>query len=129
MFLECLDRAGLAYTCPAGAYRVMADIAEFEWESDVAFCEWMAREVGVAAVPGSSFFREPVRHLIRFHFAKRTETLAEAGERLGRLRERARVAGGGEERAHDALPVGVIGGGPGFDSAVPPLRRASLFRS
>ncbi len=94
VFLECLDRAGLAYTRPAGAYYVMADIAEFGWESDVAFCEWMAREVGVAAVPGSSFFREPVRHLIRFHFAKRVATLAEAGERLGRLRERARTAGG-----------------------------------
>ena len=43
----------------------------------------------MAAVPGSSFFREPVRHLIRFHFAKREETLNAAGERLLRLRERA----------------------------------------
>jgi len=42
----------------------------------------------VAAVPGSSFFHEPVRHLIRFHFAKREETLAEAGERLKTLRDR-----------------------------------------
>ncbi len=72
----------------------MVDIAEFGWESDVAFCEWMAREVGVAAVPGSSFFREPVRHLIRFHFAVRLETLMAAGERLLRLRERARRARG-----------------------------------
>jgi aminotransferase len=47
----------------------------------------MAREVGVAAVPGSSFFREPVRHLFRLHFAKRAETLNAAGERLLRLRE------------------------------------------
>jgi aminotransferase len=49
----------------------------------------MAREVGVAAVPGSSFFREPVRHLFRLHFAKRAETLNVAGERLLRLREKA----------------------------------------
>ena len=50
---------------------------------------WLAREVGVAGVPGSSFFREPVRHLIRFHFAKRAETLDAAGERLLHLREKA----------------------------------------
>lgn len=90
VFLKHLDAAGLAYTRPAGAYYVMVDIAAFGRESDVEFCEWMAREVGVAAVPGSSFFREPVRHLIRFHFAKRTETLVAAGERLLKLREKAR---------------------------------------
>ncbi len=50
-----------------------------------AFAEWLARVVGVAGVPGSSFFREPVRHLIRFHFAKRAETLHAAGERLLKL--------------------------------------------
>ena len=55
-----------------------------------SFCEWMARDVGVAAVPGSSFFSEPVNHLIRFHFAKKTETLVEAGKRLLGLREKAR---------------------------------------
>ena len=90
VFLGYLDAAGLTYTRPDGAYYVMADISEFDCEDDVAFCEWMAREVGVAAVPGSSFFHEPVRHLIRFHFAKRTETLAAAGERLLSLREKAR---------------------------------------
>jgi len=90
VFLKHLDEAGLAYTRPEGAYYVMVDIAEFGWEDDVEFCEWMAREVGVAAVPGSSFFREPVRHLIRFHFAKRTETLVAAGERLVKLRAKAR---------------------------------------
>jgi aminotransferase len=89
VFLKHLDAAGLRYTRPAGAYYVMVNIAEFGRESDVEFCEWMAREVGVAAVPGSSFFREPVRHLIRFHFAKSAETLAAAGERLLKLRERA----------------------------------------
>ena len=90
VFLKHLDEAGLTYTRPEGAYYVMVDIAEFGWESDVEFCEWMAREVGVAAVPGSSFFREPVRHLIRFHFAKRTETLVAAGERLVKLKAKAR---------------------------------------
>jgi aminotransferase len=52
----------------------MLDISESGWDDDVAFSEWLAREVGVAAVPGSSFFREPVKHLIRFHFAKQTQT-------------------------------------------------------
>jgi aminotransferase len=89
LFLGDLEKAGLKYTRPDGAYFVMVDVGEFGWPDDVEFCEWMAREVGVAAVPGSSFFREPVRHLIRFHFAKREETLVAAGERLGRLRERA----------------------------------------
>lgn len=88
IFLKYLDQAGLTYSKPAGAYYVMVDIAEFGWDDDVAFCEWMAQAVGVAAVPGSSFFREPVRHMIRFHFAKRPETLVAAGERLLTLRER-----------------------------------------
>ena len=52
-----------------------------------SFCEWMAREVGVAAVPGSSFFAEPVNRYVRFHFAKRVETLAEAGRRLRTMRD------------------------------------------
>jgi aminotransferase len=88
-FLRYLNAAGLKYTEPEGAYYVMVDLAEFGWKSDAAFCEWLTREVGVAAVPGSSFFHEPVNHLIRFHFAKRTETLAAAGERLLQLREKA----------------------------------------
>jgi aminotransferase len=89
LFLGYLDRAGLSYSRPQGAYYVMADISEFGWKDDVEFCEWLAREVGVAAVPGSSFFHEPVSHLIRFHFAKRSETLIAAGERLLKLREKA----------------------------------------
>ena len=88
LFLKYLDDAGLTYTRPDGAYYVMVDIAGLGLADDMEFCEWMAREIGVAAVPGSSFFREPVRHLIRFHFAKKAETLAAAGERLAGLRER-----------------------------------------
>ena len=88
MFLEHLEAAGLRYTEPQGAYYVMVDISEFGWKSDVAFCEWMAKEVSIAVVPGSSFFHEKVNHLIRFHFAKRAETLAAAGERLLHLRSK-----------------------------------------
>lgn len=88
-FLDCLDAAGLRYTVPQGAYYVMVDISEFGFINDTAFCEWMAREVGVAAVPGSSFFHEPVHHLIRLHYAKRRETLTAAGERLLKLKEKA----------------------------------------
>ena len=90
VFLKYLDQAGLTYTRPQGAYYVMVDIAEFGWADDTEFCEWLAREVGVAAVPGSSFFREPVRHLIRFHYAKQLITLQAAGERLLTLRQKAR---------------------------------------
>ena len=72
--------------------------AAFGWASDVDFCEWLAREVGVAAVPGSSFFREPVRNLIRFHFAKRQATLVAAGERLLKLPERARAGARAQDR-------------------------------
>jgi aminotransferase len=92
VFLKYLDQAGLTYTRPQGAYYVMVDISEFGWDDDTAFSEWLARDVGVAAVPGSSFFREPVKHLIRFHFAKQTTTLQAAGERLLKLREKARKA-------------------------------------
>ena len=92
VFLHYLDQAGLRYTRPQGAYYVLVDIAEFGWADDTAFCEWLTRTVGVAAVPGSSFFREPVRHLIRFHFAKQTATLHAAGAQLLQLRAKARAA-------------------------------------
>ncbi len=88
LFLAGLDAAGLRYTRPDGAYYVMVDISEFGVRSDMDFCDWLARTVGVAAVPGSSFFREPVQHLIRFHFAKREATLREATRRLADLRRR-----------------------------------------
>jgi aminotransferase len=90
IFLQYLDAAGLRYTEPEGAYYVMIDISEFGWKDDIAFCEWMAREIGVAAVPGSSFFHEPVNHLVRLHFAKKPETLESAGERLLKLKLKAK---------------------------------------
>jgi aminotransferase len=87
VFLKALDKAGLTYVTPQGAYYVMVDISELNVRNDTAFCEWLARYVGVAAVPGSSFFVEPINHLIRLHFAKKTETLEAAGERLLNLRK------------------------------------------
>jgi aminotransferase len=87
LFLDALDRAGLRYTRPQGAYYVLVDISEFRSDDDIRFCEWLAKEVKVAAVPGSSFFHEPINHLIRFHFAKKDETLIAAGERLIGLRD------------------------------------------
>jgi len=87
VFLDELEQAGLPFTAPQGAYYVMADISEFGCPDDTTFCEWMARDVGVAAVPGSSFFNEPVRKYIRFHFAKKVQTLRDAGARLRRIRD------------------------------------------
>ncbi len=87
VFLEQLSRAGLPFTTPQGAYYVMADISELGAADDTSFCEWMAREVGVAGVPGSSFFAEPEHRYVRFHFAKRVETLVEAGRRLRKIRD------------------------------------------
>jgi L-glutamine---4-(methylsulfanyl)-2-oxobutanoate aminotransferase len=88
-FLRGLDEAGLKYFRPQGAYYVMVDISEFTVGSDEKFCEWMAKEVGVAAVPGSSFFKEDVNNYIRLHFAKKEETLQAALKQLGQLREKA----------------------------------------
>lgn len=89
LFLKGLDEAGLKYTRPQGAYYVMVDISEFTNGSDLEFCEWLIKEVGVAAVPGSSFFKEDINDYIRFHFAKKEETLIEATKRLSKLREKA----------------------------------------
>lgn len=89
VFLNWLDRAGLSYFPPQGAYYVLVDIGPVVGDrrvDDHAFCDWLARRVGVASVPGSSFFREPVHTYIRFHFAKQEATLNAAGERLLQLR-------------------------------------------
>ena len=88
LFLDGLDRLGIAHTDPQGAYYVMLDIRAYGYESDLDFCEKLAERVGVGAVPGSSFFREPVNHLIRLHFAKRKETLVEALNRLEDMKRR-----------------------------------------
>ena len=82
LFLRGLDTLGIAHTDPQGAYYVLLDIGEYGYGSDLTFCEDLAAKVGVGAVPGSSFFREPVNHLIRMHFAKNDDTLYEALNRL-----------------------------------------------
>ena len=92
-FLEGLDRIGLRHNIPQGTYFVMLDIREFldlpqfSGFTDLEFCEWMIKNIGVAAVPGSSFFREPVNHLIRLHFARQQNTLEEALRRLRKMAE------------------------------------------
>ena len=96
VFVGGLKELGLTYTDPQGAYYVLVDVSEFGVKDDVKFCEWMAQYVGVAAVPGSSFFREDVHHLIRFHFAKKDDTLKEAIRRLATLREKALSVGEAE---------------------------------
>ena len=88
LFLNGLDDIGLNHTDPQGAYYVLMDISEFGYESDLEFCEDMTRLVGVATVPGSSFFREPVNNLIRFHFAKQDSTLYAALNRLESIRKK-----------------------------------------
>lgn len=88
LFLKGLDDIGITHTVPQGAYYVLLDISEFGYASDLEFCEVLARDVGVGAVPGSGFFREPVNHLIRMHFAKKDETLNEALNRLEEIRRK-----------------------------------------
>jgi aminotransferase len=86
LFLGYLDRTGLAYTRPEGAYYVMLDVSSFGMASDVEFSHWMTREIGVAPVPGSSFFARPENRYVRLNFAKKAETLHAAGERLLKLK-------------------------------------------
>lgn len=59
---------------------------QFAGYTDLEFCEWLIEHIGVAAVPGSSFFREDVNRYIRIHFARGEEILGEAIERLGKLK-------------------------------------------
>lgn len=90
-FIEGLDRIGLKHNVPEGTYFVMIDISDylampqFNGWTDLEFCEWMIKNIGVAAVPGSSFFKEPVNHLIRLHFAREEATIDEALRRLEKL--------------------------------------------
>jgi aminotransferase len=85
ILLGYLDRTGLAYTRPQGAYFVMLDVSPFGYANDVEFARWMTREIGVAPVPGSVFFHTPEHRYVRLNFAKKHETLHAAGQRLLRL--------------------------------------------
>ena len=90
LFTSGLDDIGIKYTDPQGAYFVLADIGEFlkKGQSDVEFCEELARKVGVACVPGTSFFMEDVNNIVRVHFAKKDDTLKEALDRLSQIKSK-----------------------------------------
>ena len=88
LLVNILETAGFRCFVPRGAYYVMCDISHFGFPDDVAFTKYLVEEVGVGAVPGSSFFSDPAdgAQVVRFCFAKKPETLAAAGERLSRIR-------------------------------------------
>ena len=92
LFTDGLKQIGIPFTDPQGAYFVLADIGPYlrKGESDVDFCLEMAEKVGVACVPGTSFFNENVNNIVRVHFAKKDETLYEALDRLSHLKEKMR---------------------------------------
>ena len=89
LFIDYLKRSGLRFTEPQGAYYVLVDIADLGFSKDQECADWFCRTIGVAGVPGSSFFPEPRHDQLRLHFAKREETLHAAGQRLLELRKRA----------------------------------------
>ena len=91
LFCDGLRQFGLDFTDPQGAYYVLLDVSKYGVKDDLHFCEWLAEHVGVGAVPGSCFFREDVNHLIRFHFAKRDDTLKAALNRLSELELKAKT--------------------------------------
>lgn len=85
--LQILDLVGIPYFVPKGAYYVLADISKFGYKTDVEFTYHLIKDIGVAVVPGSSFFSQPEKghSLIRFCFSKRPETLKTASDRLLKL--------------------------------------------
>ncbi|MDF5725264.1 MAG: aminotransferase class I/II-fold pyridoxal phosphate-dependent enzyme [Rhizonema sp. PD37] len=85
--LHTLDRVGISYFVPEGAYYVLADISRFGYKTDIEFAQYLIKEIGVAVVPGSSFFSQPEagKDFIRFCFSKKPETLAAASDRLLKL--------------------------------------------
>lgn len=89
IFTDGMKDIGIPFTDPQGTYFVLADIAPYlkPGQSDEDFCMELATKIGVAAVPGSSFFKEDINNIIRLHFAKKDETLYAALERLNKLKE------------------------------------------
>jgi aspartate/methionine/tyrosine aminotransferase len=86
--VPALEEAGFRCFLPRGAYYVMTDISRFGYTNDLAFTKYLVSEIGVAAVPGSSFYRDPKdgAQQVRFAFCKRDETLDEAAKRLRTLK-------------------------------------------
>jgi aspartate/methionine/tyrosine aminotransferase len=105
--LGILRDAGFACLVPGGAYYIMCDIGPFGYDDDYAFAMHMIREIGVAPVPGSSFFHDPVhgRRYVRFAFPKRDETFGEVCARLARLRPR---SAGATRIAQNAAEYGKV---------------------
>jgi len=91
LLFGALETAGFSPRLPQGAYYILCDISGFGFHDDTAFARWLITEVGVAGVPGSSFFSRPElgRDLLRFNFCKTDEVLRDAGERLLTTRDRA----------------------------------------
>ena len=89
IFTEGMRDIGIPFTDPEGTYFVLADISPYlkKGQSDVDFCEQLARKAGVGAVPGSSFFNEPINNIVRLHFAKKDETLYAALDRLNHIKD------------------------------------------
>jgi aminotransferase len=89
LLVPALEAAGFAPRRPEGAYYVLCDITPFGFDDDTKFARWLVSEVGVAGVPGSSFYSEPAlgKHLIRFTFCKTHDVLTSAAERLMRTRD------------------------------------------
>ncbi len=87
LLCEALERSGFGFTVPQGAYYVMADISSFGFRDDIAFARFLVEEIGIAVVPGSSFYDAPERgsQQVRFAFCKRRQTLQAAAERLQKL--------------------------------------------
>jgi aspartate/methionine/tyrosine aminotransferase len=90
MLLPVLEQSGFGTFVPDGAYYIMTDISAFGFADDVEFTRHLIREIGVACVPGSSFYSVPAHGAkqVRFCFCKKDETLHRAGERLSKLRSR-----------------------------------------
>ena len=90
LFTGGLKNIGIPFTDPQGAYFVLINVRPYlkKGQTDVEFCEEMAWKVGVAGVPGTSFFKEDVQDIVRLHFAKRDETLNEALDRLSHIKEK-----------------------------------------
>jgi aminotransferase len=89
--VRVLNETGFKPIEPKGAYYLMADVSMFGYPDDVSFAKYLVKDVGVATVPGSSFYQDPAlgRQRVRFCFCKRDETIEDAAQRLTKLKARA----------------------------------------
>jgi aspartate/methionine/tyrosine aminotransferase len=113
LMMEILGRHGFSAYQPGGAYYVMADVSRFGFASDSEFAQYLVKEIGVATVPGSSFYIDPsaAPQTVRFCFSKRDETLHEADRRLARLSVRLRPEASTSAKASADRPAGQVTSG------------------